>query len=237
MSGLVRKPLWLTALATVLLLNTVSMPLQVMILFGHPLTETQAIWAKLTDHNRAVMLLSPLAALGAYRVCRWGWWAVMVLFSAALLNNAALLPYDTAVSPAAVLLSSGLIVCAGAWLLQPRVMQLFRQRQLQWWKTPPRYAARLPVELARPDNTRLSPRLVNISRTGIYVRGDHQRLAPGDVVSVSIRFERRVVRCLAAVVRKAAGSTTLPAGYGLRFQKVAVADRLWLRTRLERHCT
>ena len=42
--------------------------------------------------------------------------------------------------------------------------------------------------------------------------------------------------CLAAVVRRAAASATVPEGYGLRFQRVAVADRLWLRTRLGRHC-
>lgn len=77
MNGVARKPPWATVLAVVLLLNTGAMPLQIMVLYGHPLAEWPAIWSKLTDCNRAVMLLSPLAALGAFRVCRWGWLAVL----------------------------------------------------------------------------------------------------------------------------------------------------------------
>jgi hypothetical protein len=215
-------------------LNTAAMPVQIMLLFGHPLTEWPSIWAKLTDFNRVVMVLSPLAAVGSWLVCRWGWWAVMALLTAALINNAILLPFPTPVPREAVLLSSVLALGTGGWLLRPTATRLFRERQLHWWKTPPRYTVKLPVEVASDDGVPTPSRLVNISRTGALIEIGNQKLSLGDTVDLTIRFRQRVIRCAATVARQAAECAFAPAGYGLQFQEVGVVDRVWLRTRLGR---
>ncbi|MDF1554142.1 MAG: PilZ domain-containing protein [Deferrisomatales bacterium] len=234
MTGVACKPVWVTLLATALLFNTVAMPLQIMVIYGHTLAEWPAIWAKLTDCNRAVMLLSPLAALGAFLVCRWGWWAVLALLTTALVNNTLLLPFPTAVPRSAVLLSGALVLGTGVWLLRPTAVRLFWERRLQWWKTPPRHAADAPVEVVHGTGAPRQGRLVNISRSGAFVANEDLGLAAGDLVSLTIRLERRVIRCLGTVVRRAAARTAQPAGYGLQFQAVAVGDRMWLHTRLGR---
>lgn len=234
MNGVARKPPWATVLAVVLLLNTGAMPLQIMVLYGHPLAEWPAIWSKLTDCNRAVMLLSPLAALGAFRVCRWGWLAVLALLSIALVNNALVLSFSTAVPRPVVLLSGALVLGTGAWLLRPAGVQLFWERRRQWWKTSPRHAADAPVEWVRGTDAPGQARLVNISRSGAFVAVDDLCLAAGDLVSLTIRLEQRVIRCLGTVVRQVAACSAQPAGYGLQFQAVPVSDRVWLSTRLGR---
>jgi hypothetical protein len=233
-TGVARKPRWATLLAAALLLNTAAMPLQVWVLYGHPPAEWLAIWAKLTDCNRAVMLLSPVAALGVFRVCRWGWWAALALLTTALVNNALLLPFPTAVPRPAVLLSGGLVLAVGAWLLRPAAVRLFWERRLQWWKTPARLAADAPVEFLRGDGAPVRGRLVNISRTGVFVATDAPGLAAGDLVALSIHLERRLIRCLGTVARRAAAEAAHPAGYGLRLCAVAPGDRVWLGTRLHR---
>ncbi len=230
MNGVARKPVRGTLLAAALLLNTGAMPLQILVLYGHPLAEWPAIWAKLTDCNRAVMLFSPLAALGAFRVCRWGWWAVLALLTTALVNNALLLPFPTAMPRPAVLLSGALVLGIGAWLLRPANVRLFWERRLQWWKTPPRHAADAPVEFVRGTEAPGQARLVNISRSGAFMAAEDCCLAAGDLVALTIHLERRVIRCLGTVVRQVGECTAQPAGYGLRFQAVPVSDRAWLST-------
>jgi hypothetical protein len=204
------------------------MPLQVMLLYGHPPTEVVAIWAKMTPQNELVMAFSALAAFGAQRVCRWGWYAVLALAGVALWNNWILLHYPTPMPRWTVLAASGCLSLGVAWFLLPGIFRLFHTPALHWWRAAPRYrvAARVELETGRQ---RAYGELFDISRTGIFVRVEGLRVQPGEVLRLRVLLGGRELRCAGRVVRRSDGRDSHPAGVGLRFARIPLADRFWLR--------
>lgn len=229
MTGHARKPRWVTALSALLWLNTAGMPLQVILLYGHAPTEAAAIWAKLALQNKLVMLLSPLAALGVGRVCRWGWWAAVAFFGAAAANNLVLLRYPSPYPFAAVLLGTVVLLAALAWFGVPEVVRLYGSPGLHWWKPAPRYSLATGVGIETRDRGEVAAVSFNVSRTGLFVRTGAGALAAGDTVRLRLWLGARAIRCAASVVRIAPACASYPAGYGLRFHGLSLADRLFLR--------
>lgn len=232
MDGYRTKPWWIRLLGVVFWLNTVFMPLQVMIVFGHPPTEATAIWAKLTAQNKVVMALSPVAATGVQTVTPWGWGAALALLAAALFNNLVLLRFPSPFPVVWVYLATAAVVACGGWLLRPVNRRLFREAGRHWWKTPLRYRVALAVELERSDEERVRRRTVDISRTGVFVEAPAAALRPGERVRLRLGFGRRRIRCGASVIRYAGGAAARPEGFGLRFEGLRLGDRFWLRFRL-----
>ncbi len=237
MSGLRRRPLWLSAFGVALCLNTLGMPVQAMLLFGHPPGELAAVWAKLTLSNKTVMFLSPLAGAGVLGVCRWGWHATLLLLAVGVVNNVAVLLHPTPYPPALTGCGTALLVALALGLLRPATGLLFRSRHLHWWKTPPRYRLPLPVELDQGPAGTTRGRARDVSRTGLFLEGVRSGLTPGAQVTLRLRFEERVIRCAATVVRCVADGGGDPAGVGLCFASLRLPDRLWLRFRLKRAAT
>jgi hypothetical protein len=232
MTGLRKKPLWIKLLSLFLWINAIGMPLQVMVIFGHPPTEFTAIWAKLTLQNKVVMAMSPVAAYGLQRVTRWGWFAIMSFITVALFNNIILLQFPTPIPKYMVFLATLVLAGAGSWFLRPSVVSFFQNVHVHWWKPAPRYSSSLPVELEIGDDGRLTSTAYNISKTGIFVATPKISMKTGDIVNVKIGFERKIIRGLASVVRYGKGSSSYPEGFGLRFLKLTIADRIWLHLKL-----
>lgn len=232
MDGYRRKPGWIRLLTLACWLNTAFMPVQVMVVFGHPPAEAVAIWAKLTAQNKAVMALSPVAALGLQRVTAWGWWAALALAAAALFNNLILLGFPPPVRVGWVYLATAAVLAWGAWLLRPATYRLFREGSRHWWKTPRRYALAVPVEVEGGGGEPARWQTVDVSRTGVFLAAPGRSLRPGERVTLRIGFRERWIRCLASVVRHAEGCANRPEGFGLRFEELGLADRVWLRLRL-----
>ncbi len=232
MRGLAEKPRWVRALAWGLWLNVLGMPVQVMVLYGHPPTEFAAIWAKIAPQNQLVMALSAAAALGVHGVARWGWYAVLAFAGVGLWNNWILLHFPHAMPRWAVAAASAALGLLALSFLRPSVGRLFHTQSLHWWRAAPRYRVSAPVELQVEGGEGVSGTLFNISRTGLFVQADLPGVRPGGVLRVRVHLEDRVLSCRARVVRRCRASDTYPAGLGLAFAAVPLADRWWLRSGL-----
>jgi len=230
--GLSEKPRWVRALAWCLWANVLGMPVQVMVLYGHPPSEFAAIWAKIPPQNQLVMALSALAALGVHRVARWGWYAVFFFAGVGLWNNWVLLHFPTAMPRWTVAAASTALAVLALAFLRPAACRLFHTQSLHWWRAAPRYRVSAPVELHTGEGEGVVGTLFNLSRTGLFVEADLSRLHAVDTLRVRVRLEERVLSCRARVVRRCPASATYPEGLGLRFASVPLADRLWLRTAL-----
>lgn len=228
MSGLRRKPPWVRVAAGFLGLVCLGMPLQVMVLYGHPPTEAVAIWAKLAPQNKLVMALAALAALGVQRVARWGWYAAGAFVAAAFWNNWVLLHFPTPMPRWTVAAATACLAAAGAWLLRPSVFRLFHTPESHWWRAARRFRLAAPVELETGDGRRAAGSLVDVSRTGFFAEVGNLEVPAGEVLQVRIRFGGRVLCCAARVVRRARACATYPDGFGLSFTRVPLPDRVWL---------
>jgi hypothetical protein len=230
--GFARKPSWVRAGTWALWTVVVSLPVQVMVLFGHPPLEATAIWAKLAPQNKLVMGFAALAALGVGRVSPVGWWATLGFVAVALWNNWILLKFPGPIPRWAVSSSSALALFAALWMLRPAAVRLFHTPSLHWWRNAERYRVTAPVELESPSGRRVHGTVFNLSRTGLFVVGAPGDLEPGDRCRVTVRLENRVLSAVAQVVRRTEASGVYPEGIGLRFARLPLADRVWLRRSL-----
>ncbi|MBE0616668.1 MAG: PilZ domain-containing protein [Proteobacteria bacterium] len=232
MNGLTEKPWWVRALAGLLWLNVLGMPLQVMVLYGHLPVEVTAIWAKIAPQNRLVMVLSATAALGVHRVDRWGWYAALSFAGVGLWNNWIVLHFPMPMPRWSVTAASACLALLALSLLRPSVCRLFHTRSLHWWRTAPRYRVDALVEIETVRGERLEGKLFDISRTGLFVQASCPGVEAGEVLRVRVHLEDRVLCCAARVVRRVGVTEIHPGGLGLRFSAVPLADRVWLRVGL-----
>lgn len=232
MSGLHKKPLWVKLLSLFLWINTVGMPLQVMVMFGHPPTEWFAIWAKLAPQNKLVMTLSPIAAVGVHRVTPWGWYATLAFLAISFFNNVILLQFPSVVPKVAILGSTTLIAGCGIWFFHPRNMLLFRDTRNHWWKSATRYLVQVPIEIETENGSSVKGETFNISRTGIFVETPLSDMRIGEIVKIYIQLKRRRIHGLASVVRRAKACSSYPQGFGLRFEALNLPDRIALQRAL-----
>lgn len=232
MKGLARKPCWVRIGTWVLWAVALSLPVQVMVFFGHPPLEATAVWAKLAPQNKLVMGFAALAAAGVARVSPVGWWATLSFVAVTLWNNWILLKFPGPVPRWAISGASAVALFAALWMLRPTAIRLFHTPSLHWWRSAERYRVTAPVELESPSGRRIQGTVFNLSRTGLFVVGAPGDLEPGDRVRVTVRLENRVLSAVAQVVRRAEASGVYPQGIGLRFARVPLADRVWLRRSL-----
>lgn len=228
MTGHARKPVWLQVLGWFLWIHVLGMPVQAMLVFGHPPWEWTALWGKIAPQNQLVMVCSATAALGVQRVCRWGWYAALGFVGVALWNNWVLLHYPTPMPRWSVGAANGGLVLLGAWLVRPPVFRLFHSRSLHWWRAAPRYPVCARVELVTQAGVRAEGSVFNLSRTGLFAEIPGPGVPQGEVVQVRVHLEDRLLSCRARVVRCVASSATYPEGLGLRFVFVPLPDRIWL---------
>lgn len=228
-----RKPAWIRLLSFFLWVNTFGMIAQIMLVFGHTPAEFPAIWAKLTFQNRLVMFCSPIAALGVQRVRPWGWYAAMMFFMVSLYNNFILLRFPAPLPTTLVVIACMVLVACGAFFLSVKVIALFHNEQLHWWRPATRYRIPVPVELEYGTRSRARRTAYNISRTGLFVESAPLGAHPGDLVQFCIRFEKRLLKGLASVVRCTGPSGTHPEGLALKFHNLSFQERFWLQRTLK----
>jgi hypothetical protein len=229
MKAYVRRPRWLVCLTAVLAANALGMPLQAMLLYGHAPWEWAAIWAKLAPQNVLVLVLAPPAALGLWRVRRWGWWMVVGFCLAVAINNVILLQYPSTYPRILILSGAGVALAGLAWFGTPGVLALFRDPSRHWWRAATRYSLAVPVQIHVPGKPPAKATTHNVSCSGMFLTGAPEDLAPGDRMEVELCLGSRRVTCSASVVRHSKERGSYPQGYGLRFHGVNVLDAAFLR--------
>jgi hypothetical protein len=224
MTGYARRPRWLVCLTAVLAVNALGMPMQAMLLYGHAPWEWAAVWAKLAPQNVLVLVLAPPAALGLWRVRRWGWWMVVGFCLAVAINNLILLQYPSTYPRILILLGAGVALVGLAWFGTPGVLLLFRDPSRHWWRAATRYSLAVPVQIHLPGKPPATATTYNVSRSGMFLTGVSEDLAPGDRIGVDLCLGSRRVSCSASVVRHSMNCGSHPEGFGLRFRGMNLLD-------------
>lgn len=189
------KPKHLNVLALVILGAAMSLPIQIMLLYGHPPTEIAAIAAKLTPLNWLILFYCPVVAALVWRVSPLLIAAVPVLGALVVYNNWFVSEIGTDYSPWVTAVASLAFCCALAGIFTSDVRQILMNPNLRWWLIPSRTAVELPVRVRVLNGTYKSGReefytiTFDISETGAFIpfgreRGNVRELRPANVTAL-----------------------------------------------------
>jgi hypothetical protein len=230
------RPKKLRLMAGFFLSIGLSLPIQIMILYGNTPLEVRAIFAKLAPLNLLIMVLAPLAAISVYRASVLTFAIVPALVAAVLKNNWLVAEIGTNYSPVLVGLSSGLFLATTLSLMTRETRVLFSNPEKRWWLTPQRH------QMARMARIRMQKdrflKTFDISEGGAFltIDGKGDDLDIGTTMPMSLILDKGfAIQCKAEVVRKTPATGHYPKGIGVRFTDLSILQRWLLLQYLEGH--
>lgn len=212
-----------------------AIPLQIMLLYGHPPTELVAVLTKLTPLNWAIMLAAPLVGWLVYEASPLALVAVPMLGYLVVANNWLVAEVSTDYSPLVAGLSSGFFLLSLSPLLTRRTLSMLLHPERRWWLTPSRRRAEVPMVICN-DGFEFIVNTFDISEGGVFVpmwpvrprepRTYLTSMAPGKIVKVFLDLKTAArVECQAQVVRYADATGLYPSGIGLQFLDLGGRER------------
>jgi hypothetical protein len=240
------RPKELTALALAFLGIALSLPVQIMLLFGDPPWEITAIVTKLAPLNWLIIALSIAMVPLTLRASPLLWITTPLYIASVIWNNwliASVQGSSGWLSP--VHLSSiGLVLLIGGVLFKyPSCRTVLLHPSKRWWLTPERKRVDLEARLCPVLGGEISSKTFDLSESGIFVvlddhsqwRGPRFRTttkAPETALRVGSYCWLRValndvsaLTCTAEIVRKTEPRGIYPAGIGLRFVGLTARDK------------
>ncbi len=254
------KPKHLNLLAALIVGAAVSIPVQIMILYGHPPTEIAAIAAKLTPLNWLIAFYCPIVAALIYRVSPLSIAAVPTLGVLVVYNNWFVSEVGSDYSPWVTTAASFAFCAAMVGVFTSDVRQILMNPNLRWWLIPQRTTVELPMRLRVLNGAYKTGReefytiTYDISETGAFVPFGRERgavrelksggvpgeaftmrsLIPGTQCYVCLSLgELAFIHCRAEVVRVATPTGKYPAGVGIRFLGLSGQEKRMIASYME----
>lgn len=232
-----RRPRALTIVSCIFVMLALSMPMQVMLLYGHGVSEWSAVLAKLTSFNWIVLAGLVANAVLLWRVSPWLRYTMPALMAAMLVNNWLAGYYATDFSLWTTTLGTLAFSVLNIPMLDDHVLWIMQHPERRWWIRAERKRLSLPIFI---EGTRLSSvkaETFDVSRSGAFVPGLSE-LSVGDWISVRLQFDPLAqLRVQARVVRRREAVGQYPAGYGIEFQDMSWWQRREIRRQLRRFDT
>jgi hypothetical protein len=214
------KPKQFYIVSIILVFIAISLPLQVMFLYGHHWSETSAIFSKMTGFNWLVVLglltvsylyyhASQLLIIGAPLVL------ILVTINNYFVGKFAGDFTLTQTSLASV--SVGLLFVP---LFLPSSQILLKDPKRRWWRISKRVNKRVSATINPYVGEMIHSYTHDISQSGAFVCVDKKDDLPkvGDNVRVILNINSmRKIRCEAIVVRISEASGSYPQGMGIKF--------------------
>jgi hypothetical protein len=248
------RPKELTFLALFLFAIAVGLPVQVMVLYGHPPSEMLAVLGKLTPLNWAILLLAPVVGAMVLRAHAWSRYAVPFFGMLVVYNNWFVSEVGADYDSTSVKISTGVFLLALSAVFTRDVREILTHPEKRWWLTPLRKRVELPIRVCffakRGDDSISSSefyaKTFDVSRGGTFVNLDDDDLAlmseetlrnlqVGTQCYISITLKDLCfLQCRAEIVRRSDGRGHYPGGVGLRFLGLSWNDENILRDHLKR---
>ncbi|AYF44844.1 type IV pilus assembly protein PilZ [Halobacteriovorax sp. BALOs_7] len=223
------KPLIFNVYAFVFLAIAVSIPVQVMFLYGYNATDIGAIWSKMTFFNLMVMASCCINAYFSFTAQNDIKWSFPLSIGFVCLNNSIVLVYGNDFEAATVILSTFAYILMTSYFILSQDTNVINSPAAQWWKTALRYKAPLATKVSSTDIPINLGNTFDISRTGAYISYNvptqKDIFSCGDVFTFNIGDE---LELKAKVVRKSMAVGRYPEGMGVQFIDLGVSERIQL---------
>lgn len=229
------RPMLLRLLFAYLTAVAISMPVQIMWLYGHPPYEWIEIAAKLTPLNWLICAMAPITGCLIYQASPLALAAVPALAYVIIANNWFAAELATDYSPLWAGVGTGLFLLSLTPLLKPATLRLFLHPEKRWWRTPHRRRASLPV-VFQNEGLEFIVNTFDISEGGAFipawpVRPREPRtyltsLVPGKVITVFLDLKNAArIGCRAQIVRQSDATGDYPSGIAIRFLDMSWRER------------
>jgi hypothetical protein len=199
-----------------------SLPLQIMFLYAHDVSEVPLALNKLSFTNWALMLLLPVLSFTSWKANRSFFWLAPLGSMVVVLNNYFVASYGMDYAPEMVVMGGFLF---GAFTLLPllsiQFRSLLKNPNLRWWQPAPRMQSTKPVELYVGDHLVAETKSFDISKSGIFIESPDDwfyGLNNGTTVRLAIKDKSlNPIIVSAQIVRSENAKGHYPCGMGLRF--------------------
>ncbi len=229
-----QRPFALTFLSGVFIALVVRMPLQVMFLYGHGLSEWAAILNKFTLFNWFVLCALSVNAVLVWRVSPHLKHTIPLLMGGVLVNNWIAGYYATDFSFVTTTLGTLAFSTLNLPLFDQQVVWIMKNPQRRWWIRSERRRLVVPVLIEGAQLMSLKGSTFDVSESGVFVP-QVRDLGVGDWIYVRLQFDSlSQVRCQGRVVRRVDALGEYPAGVGIEFKEMSWRQRRELRRHLRR---
>lgn len=224
------RPWPLTFFALLHALIALSLPMQIIWLYGHhPWHEAMMIWHKLTWTNLCLIGASLLNCALFWRGSRYVLYSMPVSFLIVAVNNYYVSHLGDDFTSMQTSVATLLYIFPHFLLLYHKSAQVFWNPALRWWLCPKRYPFGVPVTVQTSTGQRISTHTFDISETGAFLKINLDELESGEEISVEIPSETGPYVFKAQIVRKTAPKGHYPAGIGVRFSQLDLGHHLYLK--------
>lgn len=218
----------------------ISIPLQVMWIYGYSPLEFEGIVSKLTVLNWAVMVSATLCGMWIAQASHMALKAVPVVIGLVALNNYVVGSYAIDYTFEQTAVATIFFVLVNVPMFLPKLQIVLRHPSRQWWRTPARQKIRLPILVGASSHPQLLTETFDLSETGVFIPLTEKVKTRGQAFNPAERLRLNFslgalsqVTCEAVVVRKQAARGQYPAGFGIRFTKMPLHQRRALKRYLE----
>ncbi len=243
------RPKELTFLALFLFAVAVGLPVQVMMIYGHPPTEFLAVLGKLSPLNGAILFVAPVTGIMVLRAHSWSRYMVPLFGMLVVYNNWFVAEVGADFDSSYVKISTGVFLLALASVFTRDVREILTHPEKRWWLTPRRMRLEVPIRVcffnkrgsdsisssefyAKTYDVSLGGTFVNLDEDDIALMTEEtlKNLNTGTPCYISITLkELCYLQCRAEIVRRTDGQGNYPGGLGLRFMGLSWNDERTLR--------
>ncbi len=228
------RPFTLIIIAATLVAIALSLPLQIMVLYGHGFGEWPQVLDKLTWLNWLTLGGCVATGLLVYRASGLARYAIPAVTGVVALNNFFVGYFATDFS----FLSASLGTLSFGALTVPLYFgssrEFFLHPERRWWRAKVRVTKNIPVFVGG-THTKISGETFDISESGIFVPLSSDMLPLEGEVSLCLTLgAHRQLLCSARVVRRGPAKGSYPAGVGLQFTGLTWSQRRELKDYLAR---
>ena len=206
------------------LLMAISFPVQVMFLYGHPVSESAAILSKITWMNWLVILGFLAASYLYFHASRWLVVCVPVVIGLVAINNYFVGQFAGDFSLLQTSVATLLVGLFFVPLLMPSSRVLLRDPKRRWWRRSKRVHKRVSATINPFVGDMIQSHTFDVSQTGAFVctSGEEEELPKvGDMIRLSLNVNSmKKIRCEAVVVRIVEAKGSYPSGMGLKILEV-----------------
>lgn len=229
MLGLLKRPTIFKVFSLIFAGMIISIPLQIMFLYGHSWSEMDMVFRKITFLNWAVMACCLANAILTFRVSRLLSQSLIISIFVVTSNNIVISAFSSDFNPLQVHLSSFLYLFGCLVLSMNPAFQTINEERRKWWKIPKRFRTTLPIWIKINDETSYLGKTFDLSRSGAFIsyegleeiQGLLQKLPvaleQGSEISIVLGMKNHI-KCSADIVRKSPPKGNYPGGLGLRFK-------------------
>lgn len=231
-----RRPITLIVLALFLACVALSLPAQIMLIYGHSLDELGAVAGKLTVLNWLVMAGCLTCAGLIANASPHSRRAMALLTGVVALNNFFVGYYATDFSPAVAAFATFTFGLLNAPLWSKPMRELMKHPDRRWWLRSPRHRLSIPVLINSARKIPVRAESFDLSETGLFIPVGDTHLQVDDRITLRLSFGTFArVRCEGRVVRRANAKGTYPAGVGVEFTGLDWRQKRALRRHLREY--